>query len=181
MLLANWGLFCLHCLLWLTLLFVMKVMFWHLMNDSHKFMTALFVILFWKRCYGDFSSIPLMYLSIVIIAGSLIFSAEYLIVMGKKQTVEVCEKRPWFLLNVSWTCHVLGSRGHVHCCLIFRSHDLYLHWIICFHLHGYHVGELLPWHCFGGGWIELIGCCVSACESREEKVRYWFFSMVSID
>jgi hypothetical protein len=85
-----------------------------------------------------------MYLSTVIIAGSLFFSAEYLIVMGKKKTVEVCEKRPWFLLNVSWTCHVLGSRGHVHCCLIFRSYDLYLHWIICFYLHGYHVGELLP-------------------------------------
>jgi len=57
-------------------------------------MTALFVILLRKCCYGDFSSIPLMYLSIVIIAGSLIFSAEYLIVMGKKLTVEVCEKRP---------------------------------------------------------------------------------------
>jgi hypothetical protein len=35
-----------------------------------------------------------MYLSIVIIEGSLFFSAEYLIVMGKKKTVEVCEKRP---------------------------------------------------------------------------------------
>jgi hypothetical protein len=72
----------------------MKVMFWHLMNDSHKFMTALFVILLRKCCRGDFSSIPLMYLSIVIISGSLFFSAQYLIVMGKKKTVEVCEKSP---------------------------------------------------------------------------------------
>ncbi len=36
----------------------------------------------------------------------------------------------------------------------------------------YHVGQTLPWHCVGGVWIEIIGCCASACKSRGEKVRY---------
>jgi uncharacterized membrane protein (UPF0136 family) len=35
-----------------------------------------------------------MYLSIVIISGSLFFSAQYLIVMGKKKTVEVAVSVP---------------------------------------------------------------------------------------
>jgi hypothetical protein len=45
----------------LSLLFMMKVMVWHFMSNSHKVMTALIVMLPSIFCSGDFSVILYIY------------------------------------------------------------------------------------------------------------------------
>jgi len=41
----------------LSLLFVMKVMVWHFMSDSHRVLATLIIMLSCNRCCGDFSAV----------------------------------------------------------------------------------------------------------------------------